>query len=1022
MSRFGIVPLSAAEPRYRSATTHAVVVLVWFATSAVPACSGGRADLTPPDHRVDVTGPCTAPERSENTLVINELVPSNSGVAIDEKGAASDIVELANVGEQPVPLSAYYLRVGSKVSALAAIQMEPGARMIFWADDKPTRGPNHLSLKLDADGDSVQLCNCTGVVDSITTAQVEPNDSYARFPDGTGEFQLCRYATPGRPNGTSCGPPEPPDLPDDFQFTPYNWDEVHPPVPVPLAITELGLNPPDFVELTNTSATTIDTTGYTIRLAPTAPGLPWPSAADGFLLPAAAPTRLAPGESAVLAVSSDAVEAIAASEQFEGVATLFAPDGSVADRTDFMRWPEGAVLARSEAYPGRFVFCSRSSPGTANGDCDILEARTVGDRVRHLRTLGDFDALAEGGNELGIASVEFVDDMGSGDVVHLLSSRDWSLHYEFIREVIDGQAPLDRCDPTERAVFNAGWLAFSQSEYFRETGRRYLLGTLVHHAAADLHTVEYALGDVIRPVDMRRAFFRVTENVLTPESYYLRPQDDDQAARALQIDGTLPIVPPNAPFANMTEQPLTKGIGYGVLSWIPSNELADAVLGPDVIVVTDDVPNDIPLVGGLITEAFQTPLAHVNVLCQNRGTPNLALLGAHTHPDVQPLLGQLVRFEVRGDGFSLTVASEQEAEEFWQSRVGNGSLLVPRLDAAPKEIVDLADASIDDLPSIGAKAAQLAELAEVVGTVAQVCPSSPGFETPIHAFAIPVSRFLDHLRSSGALALVTDLADDTEASVNPVERHARLQEIRNTILDYPVDATLLTDIEAAVRERFGSQTVRFRSSSNTEDLAGFNGAGLYTSLSARLDDPSASVAHALRTVWASLYSDRAYDERELSRVDQSQVAMGVLVHQAFLEERANGVAISRNVLDPTRGDVYYFNVQAGEASVTNPAPGVTSEQFIYQLPPRQPPILYQSHSSLVNGTAVLTDAEVANAACVLRAIVDHFRPLLDPTQENPFFAMDVELKLLGDERRLLLKQARPFSFGSAIDLGDCRNL
>ena len=43
---------------------------------------------------------------------------------------------------------------------------------------------------------------------------------------------------------------------------------------------------------------------------------------------------------------------------------------------------------------------------------------------------------------------------------------------------------------------------------------------------------------------------------------------------------------------------------------------------------TDDVPNDIPLVGGLITEAFQTPLAHVNVLSQNRGTPNAGLAGA----------------------------------------------------------------------------------------------------------------------------------------------------------------------------------------------------------------------------------------------------------------------------------------------------------------------------------------------------------------------------------------------------------
>jgi hypothetical protein len=138
------------------------------------------------------------------------------------------------------------------------------------------------------------------------------------------------------------------------------------------------------------------------------------------------------------------------------------------------------------------------------------------------------------------------------------------------------------------------------------------------------------------------------------------------------------------------------------------------------------------------------------------------------------------------------------------------------------------------------------------------------------------------------------------------------------------------------------------------------------------------------------------------------------------------VAVSRNVLDPTRGDIYYLNAQAGEASVTNPAPGVATEQLIYRWG-REPPIVYQSESSLVAalagpGQPVLTSGEVLDLACALRTVHELFRPLLDPAGENPWFGMEVEFKVLGPERRLLIKQARPHSFGAPTPFCYCREL
>jgi hypothetical protein len=453
-----------------------------------------------------------------------------------------------------------------------------------------------------------------------------------------------------------------------------------------------------------------------------------------------------------------------------------------------------------------------------------------------------------------------------------------------------------------------------------------------------------------------------------------------------------------------------------VLEFVAAAELEHAALGPDVIVVTDDVPNDIPLVGGLITEAFQTPLAHVNILSKNRGTPNMALRDARRDPALAPLLGELVRLEVAASGFTVRAATAEEAEAFWQAQSPGETRIAPRSDLSVRGVQPLAERSLDDLPSIGAKAAQLAELARV--------PVRCGAPVPVprDAFAIPLVHYVEHFEQSGARALLDTYLLDPEFRADPEMRAEGLAQIQQAIYDAPVDEALLAEVQAAIAARFGDARVRLRSSSNTEDLPAFNGAGLYTSVSAELGDEERALPDGLRTVWASLWSARAYDERELARIDQAQVAMGVLVHEAFLSERANAVAISRNLLDPTRSEIHYMNAQIGEASVANPAPGVVTEQLIhhFRFVPNTPRVEYQSRSSLSHGSDVLSAVEIQAISCHLDAIHRHFSARLDPGGENRWFAVDIELKLLGDERRLLIKQARPYSFGKADVPVDCR--
>lgn len=959
-------------------------------------------------------------------LVINEVMTQNGGAWIDESGKLEDWIEVVNDETEPLALENFWIEDGSGTRVqLRGPTIEPGGRRILWADGDDAGRAGHLGFSLSSAGERLTISDADGqVIDSVELPSLGENEVFARYPDARGEWSRCRYASPGGANAALCTPPAPPTENGGVEFAPFAVEPSFPPPEQSLGVSELALRPESgepYIELLNRSPEPVSLARFAVRVAPHAPDRPWPTNAEGEGIDLDAALTLAPGERAAVAVPASALAALEADPEFEGVLTLFErASGRAIDRVDFMSWPRGSTLMQAPESSASFRLCTNATPGAPN-ECTPLESRAVGERLRHLRTPGDYAALAAGEQQLGIQSVKFVVDLQAPGLVHLLSSARWPLHYTFVRERIYLEPPLDRCDPAQSQEFNAGWTEFSRLEYYRVEGRRFLLGTLARHASTGLDSVEYTSGDVISAEQMRAGFFAVLPHTDAPHEWSLRPQDDGQVQKARLIEGTLPIVAPDAPFVGITYQPLTEGVAYGTLRFVPVSELEATALGPDIIVVTDDVPNDIPFVGGLITEAFQTPLAHVNVLSQNRGTPNASLKDART--ELAAYFDTLVRLEVGAGGVSVTEATPDEARDFWESRAPSGPLVAARLDTTLRGVQPLADHGIESLPSIGAKAAQLAELGE--GRV-PACGGLDRIETPRAPFAIPMAHFVEHFEASGARELLATLQTESDFIADSLARAAGLAAVRQRILEHPVDPALLAEVEAAVRVRFGDTRVRFRSSSNTEDLPGFNGAGLYTSISAELDDPERSVADAMRTVWASLYNARAYDERAYARIDDASVAMGILVHEAFRDERANGVAVSRNVLDPTRGDIYYVNAQAGEASVTNPAPGVVTEQLVYRWG-RQPAIVYQSESSLLpalagNRAQVLDDDEVFDLSCALRTVHDAFAPLLNPDGTNRWFAMEVEFKFYGPERRLLIKQARPQGFGRDAPFDDCREL
>ncbi|WP_437634119.1 PEP/pyruvate-binding domain-containing protein [Sorangium sp. So ce854] len=987
-------------------------------------CSGETLDPPPPPGRCDFTVPAAGAPAPGGDLRINEVMTGNDGAWVDELGETDDFVELINVGQRPLALGDYSLGdKAGKAARLPEMTLGPGRTVLLWADDTPEQGPLHLPFKLSNAGARVLLWSSScELVDRVDVPELPRSESYARLPDGTGDPSICRYATPERLNGATCDPPEPPNLDDRIEFAPFAWPAPFPAVAGPLVISELGLRPAGFVEVLNTSDEAVALDGFALRLSALSPGEPMPDAETGALLAwPEAPAALGPGERVSVPVSASDTAALEASPDFEGVATLWqAGRLAPSDRVDFMAWPEGASLSRVPDAGGTPRFCEAPSPGAPNDGCAELPGRALpSGRARRLETAADFEELARGGTDVAEAGVKFVVDMAASDTVHLLGTRAWALHYTFIREQIQKEPRLDRCDPAQDAEFDIGWGLFSQAEYYRVEGRRYLLGTLVEHTNG-AKTVEFSPGDQIIGDQMRRAFFAVMKAVPDPQAWAIRPTAARQVEELRTIEGTAPIVGPNAPYKGLTYQPLNPAEGFGTLTFVPARELETAELAPNVIVVTDDVPNETAFVGGLITEAFQTPLAHVNVLARGRGTPNMALRRARDHERLKGLFGKLVRLEVRASDFELREATAAEADAYWEARKPRGERLAPALDLSVRGIVPLDGASYAESDSIGSKAAGMAELYRV-SSVGQYCLSNlvPLFVPPA-AFAVPFSHYMEHFEASGAAALLAELERDPEFRADPRAHAEGLAQVRERMMKHRVDPEILGEVTGAIEQRFGGDRVRLRSSSNTEDLATFNGAGLHTSTSGDLDATSSSIEDALRAVWSSLWNTRAYDEREFGHVDQARAAMAVLVHQAWRSERAQGVGISRNALDAIRDSQYYINAQIGEASVTNPAPGVTSDEIVYTPPPRTIKADYHGRSSLSRGRDVLSFPEIQRIGCVLEAVHRHYRPLVDPTGDNRLYAMQIEWKLIGPERRLLVKQARPYSFGALDAPGDCR--
>lgn len=644
------------------------------------------------------------------------------------------------------------------------------------------------------------------------------------------------------------------------------------------------------------------------------------------------------------------------------------------------------------------------SAGGGGGDCLILDEEPQ--FARELGCTEDFLALASEPLTAaipGARSAKTVVDRLDGNALYFQNNQLYPIHYDFAAAHLSGNGlPMV---PTLSE--------FNLTEY-GSPDRRFILGALTFYEGPGIWAYEIAPYDTADADLITAAYRLIQAQTFLGERLVFHPTSDNVSREAENLLDDIPIVTTEELLADTDYQPVSLARVLGRLTFRSAADLQTSPVGFRDVVVLDEVTPELSASLGLITDGFLPPLSNLALLIQDRGTAAMGLRGAFSNEDLRALEGRWIALDVGPFSWSIVEVSQAQADAWWEEQ----RLLPeapPALDLGPRELVfveDLLDLEHQELvqaleatiPAYGGKASHFAALPHF---------SAPHFLYPA-AFAVPVAHYWDFMEANGFFARLLELQADPEFSSDAAVRKQRLETLQAEMLAAPVEEAFAAELGGMVEDHFALTPVKFRASSNCEDLTGFTGAGLYASAAAQIGDPARPVLDAVRTVWASTWGFRAYEEREYRGIPHDQVGMALLVSRAFPEEEANGVAITANPFDTRAVEPgFYVNVQVGDDPVTVAQPGVTPDQFILHYDMSgQPSVALGRSSLLATGSTVLTRSQSNELGEALTAIHAFFNPVYGPNTLDHFYAMEVEFKLddgPDGATALFVKQVRPYS-------------
>jgi hypothetical protein len=530
-------------------------------------------------------------------------------------------------------------------------------------------------------------------------------------------------------------------------------------------------------------------------------------------------------------------------------------------------------------------------------DCHVA-AQTEGPRsLGAVKSQAEFDSLAvtyDANTPYALPHVLFVIDRKDNNRIYYVDTKRYAFHKDFV---------------------NGTYLSLERGREFFENNylkpnRRFILGTIAYQTPIKRWTFEFWEGDLISADQVKIAADVINASFFAPVAYKPNSNRQDEESRALA--GVQRVL--QSDIAREQEyQALNVATGLGRIHVI--KKLDEHVeIGFNEILVLDEVPIQLPPVAGVITSQPSTPLSHINLLAKGWGIPNAYIKNAQTL--LKQYDGWWVTFETRRDNYSIKRANVDQLREYQKRLAQRLDVVKPRFDLSETRLLGLSQQRARSSIAFGGKSANLGEL---------MSAHLPGIQVP-NGFTVPFYYYDQFLKANKLDDAIYALLNDQKFVHDPAYRRQRLAELRQRIEQSAFDEKLRAQIVRRARLEFANKGLFVRSSSNSEDLPNFSGAGLYTTVPNVKGDQQ--LVDAIKTVWASLWNFEAYEARERMAVDHSKIFMAVLIQEGINSE-SSGVMITTDPFNNENRGAIYISAKRGLGIKVVEGKKV-AEQIIYQ--------------------------------------------------------------------------------------------
>lgn len=496
-----------------------------------------------------------------------------------------------------------------------------------------------------------------------------------------------------------------------------------------------------------------------------------------------------------------------------------------------------------------------------------------------IKSQVDFDKLSityDPNTPYALPHLMFVIDRKDGNKIYYVNKKRYSFHKDFV---------------------NGTYLSLERGREFFENNylkpnRRFILGTIAYQTPVRRWTFEFWEGDLIPAGQIQLAYEVINKTFFTPVAFKPNSLRQDEASRSLV--GVQRVL--QSDIAREQEyQALNIAKGLGRIHII--TKLDEHVeIGFNEILVLDEVPVQLPPVAGIITSQPSTPLSHINLLAKGWGIPNAYIKNAKEL--LKQYDGWWVSFETLREKYTIKRADMDQLREYQRRQAERLDVMKPRYSLTEKRLLDLAQQRARSSIAYGGKSANLGEVMNARLT---------GIIVP-NGFTIPFYYYDQFIKRNELDDTIFGLLNDQKFVHDPAYRREQLVLLRQKIESAEFDPELRREVLQKVAKEYAGKGLFVRSSSNSEDLPNFSGAGLYTTVPNVRGEKE--LIEAIKKVWASLWNFEAYEARERANVDHSKIFMAVLLQEGINSE-SSGVMISTDPFDTENKGAIYISAKRG---------------------------------------------------------------------------------------------------------------